>query len=326
MTVAASPPELDRAPVRATLVDALDHLTRVCADLRSRIDELEGVLRTLGSAPAPAVADDLPIPPAFLATTATLPPLEVACFGRFEVRRGGRLLELCNNRSGQTIFRFLVVQPHHRATSDVLMEALWPDDDPETARHKLHVAVSALRGALNAGLPTQKGSGYLLHADGSYQINPAAELRIDAERLMARFRRGPQTGGAAAIADYEAACRLYRGAFLPDDVYADWAALRAEQIAQAYRAMCGALSGHYLAAGRCDEAVVWAMACLEGNPCDEAAHRQLMRAYAADGHRGEAIRQYQRCERLLAAELGVEPMPETTALYLAIQRGDPLPA
>src|SRR5215212_4613745 len=39
-----------------------------------------------------------------------LPALEITCFGRFEVRRGGRKLELCASRNGQAILRFLVAQ------------------------------------------------------------------------------------------------------------------------------------------------------------------------------------------------------------------------
>jgi DNA-binding SARP family transcriptional activator len=44
------------------------------------------------------------------------------------------------------------------------------------------------------------------------------------------------------------------------------------------------------------------------------------------GRRNEALRHYQRCEQVLQAELSVQPMPETTALFYAILRGEPLPA
>jgi predicted ATPase len=44
-----------------------------------------------------------------------------------------------------------------------------------------------------------------------------------------------------------------------------------------------------------------------------------MLLYALDGQRAAALRQYQECVRQLEQELGVAPLPETTALYRAIQ-------
>ena len=46
-----------------------------------------------------------------------------------------------------------------------------------------------------------------------------------------------------------------------------------------------------------------------------------MRALALGGQRSAALAQYEACRRLLADELGVEPAPETTALYEQIRRG-----
>jgi DNA-binding SARP family transcriptional activator len=89
--------------------------------------------------------------------------------------------------------------------------------------------------------------------------------------------------------------------------------------------MCNTLAAHYLAEEHYDEAARWARCVLEENRCDETAYRQLMRAYAGQGRRSEALRQYQRCEHVLGEELGVQPMPETTAVFQAILHGESLP-
>jgi len=57
--------------------------------------------------------------------------------------------------------------------------------------------------------------------------------------------------------------------------------------------------------------------CREGSP--EAAQREVMRLYAYTGQHSAALRQYQECVRLLDAELGAAPEPETTALAEAIK-------
>jgi DNA-binding SARP family transcriptional activator len=249
----------------------------------------------------------------------TLPALHFTCFGRFEVRRLGQPVSLCSNRNGQAILRYIVAQSNHRVTMDTLMELLWPEDEPEVARHKLQVAISALRRSLNNGYVSDTGGGYILCKNGVYQLNPAVPIRTDVEEFLASYRAGRQQKSInAAVADYEAACHLYKGAFLTEDLYVDWPIIQREQLNQAYVAMCGALSEHYLKIGSYEDATKWASAILKENQCDEVAHRQLMRINAAAGRRCEALRQYQRCERILAEELNVSPMPETVNLFHTI--------
>jgi len=254
-----------------------------------------------------------------------LPALYFICFGRFEVKRLGRTISLCSNRNGQAILRYLVAQSGHRVTMDTLMALLWPDDEPEVAHHKLQVAISALRRSLNNGYASDPGGGYILCKNGVYQLNPAVSIRSDIDEFLVFYQAGKQHGGSVTIEQYEAACRLYSGSFLPEDLYADWPLIQREQLGQAYLAMCGALAEHYLEIGSYEDAAKWANAILKENRCDEVAHRQLMRIYATAGHRSEALRQYQRCERILAEELNVSLMPETVSLFHTLLNSESSP-
>ncbi|HEY3234559.1 MAG TPA: bacterial transcriptional activator domain-containing protein [Polyangiaceae bacterium] len=51
---------------------------------------------------------------------------------------------------------------------------------------------------------------------------------------------------------------------------------------------------------------------------EKSAHRLLMRAHALGGNRAEALWAYERCRKLLANELGVDPAPETKTVYRQI--------
>lgn len=265
-----------------------------------------GLLPHAPPAPAPApeagATDD----------AVSLPPLAIRCLGGFEVWRGGAPLRLCASRNGQAILRLLVSRPGHSAAAEEVMETFWPDDDPATARHKLHVAVSALRGALHAGLPCPRG-GYIAHDDGVYRLGPPGAVSTDADAFLAAYEAGRAAGDGAAP-HFEAACRLYRGHFLPDDRYADWPVVRREQLTQLYLQMCEALGARALAEGRPDEAVHWAGRLLAENRCDEAAHRLAISAHAAAGRRAEALRQYQRCAAALRDEMSIEPDAPTEEL------------
>lgn len=278
--------------------------------------------------PTPAEPPSAPAPAPFLLpslpseATAHLPPLTIHCFGRFAVERAGKTMALCANRNGRALLRYLAAQPHHSAPLYVLMELLWPEDAPEIARHKLHVAASALRRSLNAGLTLNKGVGYLLCDGTIYQLNPSAPLQIDIETFVNAYRAGYCASGTARLAHYEAACQLYTGPFLLEDLYADWTQIRREQLVQIYLEMCASLANSSLAKGRYDAAISWAGRVLAENRCDEAAYRQLMLAYAGAGRRAEALRQFQRCRNALVEEMGIGPSAETLALFEQLHNGD----
>jgi DNA-binding SARP family transcriptional activator len=255
---------------------------------------------------------------------AVLSALYITCFGCFEVRRSNQLIVLCRNRCGQVILRYLATQPGYRASRDMLMEVFWHDDEPSTARHKLEVAVSALRRSLNHGYACNPGGGYIVCKGQVYQLNPAVTIHSDVDDFLSLWRAGRRSSESERAALYEKACALRNGPFLVEDMYADWSFMRREQLNQAYLSMCHALADYYLQTGYYENAAKWASARLSENSCDEVAHQQLMRVFAAEGRRSEAIRQYQRCERMLMEELGMPPMRETTRLFHALLAGEHL--
>ncbi|MFW8745595.1 BTAD domain-containing putative transcriptional regulator, partial [Mesorhizobium japonicum] len=86
-----------------------------------------------------------------------------------------------------------------------------------------------------------------------------------------------------------------------------------------------------LALGRTASAAAAARELVERNPLDERAHRILIRSLAVAGDRAGAIRAFEDCRSVLAEQLGMDPAPETAAVYLEVLRsgaaaGGTLPA
>jgi predicted ATPase len=69
------------------------------------------------------------------------------------------------------------------------------------------------------------------------------------------------------------------------------------------------------------QALHYARRALELDPWHEPMHRRIMRLLAAQGERNAALAQYERCRRVLADELGVEPEAATRALADQIRAG-----
>lgn len=260
-----------------------------------------------------------------LTSSDILPALYINCFGRFAVRRfdaSGSLVELCRNLKGRAILRYLVSRPDHQASMDMLMTDLWPEEDVETARHKLQVAVSALRCSLNREYAQTPGGGYLLCKSRIYQLNPEVTVQSDVAEFLALYREGTRAPNPAEAAlCYERACKLYTGPFLTEDLYAGWSFLTREELTKNYLIMCQKLAEYHLKSGNHEATLAWAQAILKIDRCDEDAYQLLMRAYAASGRRSEALRRYQQCQQALAEELRVSPMPETQQLLQAILHG-----
>ena len=90
--------------------------------------------------------------------------IEIFLFGSFEVVVGGKKLEdrLWQGRQVRALLKILVTNRDIVITSEQLIEDLWPEDDPETARHRLYVRMSQLRKSLHSGTdfnPIQKVQG-----------------------------------------------------------------------------------------------------------------------------------------------------------------------
>jgi DNA-binding SARP family transcriptional activator len=200
------------------------------------------------------------------------------------------------------------------------MEAFWPGSSPEASRNSLNVAIHALRRTLRAITETP----VVVYGGGTYRINRDLRLWLDVDEFDSRVQSGRRFEDAGEIdkatRDYEFADGLYRGDFLADDPYEDWAALIRERLRLAYLDALGRLSNLYFNAGHYTACASLCQRIIERDLCREDAHRRLMRCYSRQGQPHLALMQYRICARALADELGVEADPSTMQLHQQIRR------
>lgn len=319
------------------LQEAGEHFARVYEQHKERLSHFQTMLRRLSQelnhTPLPNIPFATELPPRSPQRPPTgpspfttspdvidssgdeLPPLYITCFGTFEIWRGNQPIELCPNRNGQSVLRYLLAQDDYTASAEQLLDMMWPDDDPKVARNKLYIAISALRRSLQADLPQSGRSGYVMCKNHTYALN-AELMHTDAEQFTTYYQLAQKEPDPVGL--YEQACALYKGPYLQDDVYADWSFLAREDFNYKYVVMCKSLSANAIATGAYDDAARWAMQALQIDQCDEGAHRLLMQVYVSQGHRSKAIQQYNQCETILSRELGVEPLPDTVDFYRTV--------
>ena len=237
--------------------------------------------------------------------------LWVRTLGEFGVLRGGRPVPLgeWQSRKARDVLKILVARRGRPVRRDVLMEALWPEQDPARTANRLSVALSILRSVLDPGRgapPVIVADRYAVALDTErVEIDVEAFLELAADALD-RQRQGSREEGLAAL---EAAERAYAGDFLEDEPDAEWAVALREEARAAYLAVAGLLAS---ASSDPERAVGYRRRVLELDPYDEGAHLALVAGLAALGKHGEAMRAYGRYRGRMQ-EIGLEPAPAPAA-------------
>lgn len=238
--------------------------------------------------------------------------LAVVTLGRFSVERDGRPVGATEwqSRKARDLLKILVARRGRLTPRDVLMELLWPDEDPRRVSNRLSVALSTLRAVLDP--ERRHPPDHVVHAVGDAVGLREENVAVDVEtflqtaaRGLDRFRGGDRTG---AQSELEAAEAAYLGDFLEEEVYEDWAAPLREEARATSLAVAAALAGLADDAGDADAAVRYRLRMLERDPYDERAHLGVVRSLAAAGRHGEARRAYRRYVAR-TAEIGVEAAP-----------------
>jgi DNA-binding SARP family transcriptional activator len=255
--------------------------------------------------------------------------VRVSLAGRLEVETDGRTLDATRlpGRQGRVVLAYLVAERDRLVPSEELAEAVWGPTPPPTWRPALRGAVSKVREFLEElELPADD---MLTSSSGCYRLVLPGDATVDVE-LAAREADAAER--ALADGDLERAlaaagtARALAGRPLLPGQEGGWVERRRAAWQQVLARALQAMVDAWLARGRGDAAVPPATELVGLEPFRESAHLRLLRAHAAAGDRGEALRAYDRCRRLLAEELGVDPSPELEAAYLELLREAPAAA
>jgi len=128
------------------------------------------------------------------------------------------------------------------------------------------------------------------------------------------------------------AVKLYRNEFLagfglPDSVeFDDWQTTQSQYFRHYMVSALERLVYYHHSHRHTALATIYACRWMEIDPSHEVGHRYVMHLYATSGRRVSALRQYERCARILETQIGVLPQEETIELYEAIRTNKRLPS
>jgi DNA-binding SARP family transcriptional activator len=223
----------------------------------------------------------------------TADSVEIRLLGRFSVALGG--VEISPDswpslRAAHLVQLLSLADPHQLLREQVI-DALWPQLDPEAGAANLRKAAHHARQAM-------RHKDAVLLRGGQVVLCPGRTVTVDAARFeraadAALARRDPAACAQAASA--------YDGELLPGSQYEAWTEEARAHLRSRYIEL--------LRAGSQWERLA------QAEPMDEPAHRALMKREIEGGNRAAAIGWYSRLRTALQQGLGVSPDRETEALY-----------
>src|SRR5262245_6119756 len=223
--------------------------------------------------------------------------LEFRVLGPLEVRRNGEVIPIPAPKQ-RALLGVLLLHANEAVAQDELIDLLWGDDAPPSARASLQNQVHAIRRVLGAAVVERQPGGYVGHV---------APGRLDLERfeqLVAEARRSEPRERAARLRE---ALAYWRGPALvefPSEPFAQHEIGRLEE--ERLAAVEDRIDAD-LALGFHAEVTAELEGLVEHHPLRERLWAQLMLALYRSGRQADAVATYRRAHRAFADELGIEP-------------------
>ncbi|MBM7774829.1 DNA-binding SARP family transcriptional activator/DNA-binding CsgD family transcriptional regulator [Actinokineospora baliensis] len=248
----------------------------------------------------------------------TAEPVRVRVLGPMRAWRGDTELALGPARQ-RAVLGMLAARAGIAVPTADLVDGIWGDDPPASARGSLHTYVSGLRRALGdaRALLESTTAGYRLRVD------PAAvdATAFDLARTTAA-QQGEDGDWRGARQRLDDALTLWHG-----DAYAGVpgpsAELERHRLTESRARALELRVRAVMELGAHSEAVAELTELVARDPRDERLREHLMLALHRSGRRTDALAVYDDTRRALADELGIEPGPALRALHERIVTRDP---
>ncbi|HEX6355791.1 AfsR/SARP family transcriptional regulator [Actinophytocola sp.] len=220
----------------------------------------------------------------------------------------------------QVILALLLFEANRVVSIEHIIDALWEDEPPDTARTQVQICMSRLRknlasGGVDVGIDTRP-PGYRLRVPDEWLDAHAFNQKVAEARVLAKEGRASEAAGLLRTA-----VSLWGGPCLsgmPNRALRTRAMRLDEEKLNAtedYLDLDLRQGGHHQLVGEITRLV-------HENPLRERLRALLMTALHRSGRQAEALEVYRAGRALLIDELGLEPGPELRMLETAILSGD----
>lgn len=236
--------------------------------------------------------------------------VKLRLLGEFSLSGGDGRPIAVTSKKNRALLAVLAFSPGLHATRERLAGLLWGEHGEDQARSSFRQSLAVLRKELGVA-----GPAVLEVRDDLIALRPDA-ISIDAVEML-------NGANAEDLASLRASALLYRGDLLADlalreEAFEAWLGIERRRLSAAAIKLFDRLAA--LETGHAQIEAAQQLLALDN--LRESSHRQVMKAYASQGERGLALKQFDICKKILHDDLGVGVAEETEALKRQIMGGD----
>ncbi len=251
------------------------------------------------------------------------PRLRIQTLGRFQVFRGNSPIEenQWDRVQPKQLLKAIISYGREKIPKEILIDELWPEESPMAADKNFKTTLQRLRKSLEPAIDKYFGSSYIHLQDNFVFLDPElCQVDIDQfvsllKRADEKEKRGDLKGSLNFCAD---AMEIYKGDFLPDEIYASWADKKREELRLKYIEFLGKMASLYEKQGVLKKAADCYKKAIQADPLLEESYQRLMAFYSSKGMYNEALRTYDDCKKALKRELKTQPDSTTIAIHKKI--------
>ncbi|MGD0454567.1 MAG: BTAD domain-containing putative transcriptional regulator [Solirubrobacteraceae bacterium] len=218
---------------------------------------------------------------------------------------GGAWLD---QRTGQ-LLKYLLAERQRAVTVDEIGESIWPGGAEYTVGASVRYYIHALRRKLEPQRGCREPSTFVLARSSTYRLE-LDHMEIDADQFEAHVSAGLRTAELdpqAGATEIERGLALYRGDFLADLPYAEWAMPERSRLHDLACIGLRRLADIRLELRVLDGAARALERLATLQPFDEDVHRRLMELDIMQGRRSDAVRRYGALRSRLRRTFGHDP-------------------
>ncbi|WP_431909703.1 BTAD domain-containing putative transcriptional regulator [Micromonospora carbonacea] len=245
--------------------------------------------------------------------------IQLKILGKIDVLADGHCVPLCGVKPKQ-LLAALLLHANTLVPTERLIDALWPDDPPQSALDNLRTYATAIRRSMRSTtdsriLLTTSRAGYLLAV-------PAEALDLSRFRELTALSQEALGAGdlAGTAGNLNQALSLWTGAAGEGLPRVGWLGSALESLDELRTIALEERADTWLRLGRHAELTPELLRLVAEHPLRERFWHQLMLAQYRSGAAGKALKSYAAARRILADELGIEPGPELVELHRAVLR------
>jgi DNA-binding SARP family transcriptional activator len=239
--------------------------------------------------------------------------IKIFTLGRFGIAKDGKQVKF--QRKGQqkpiAMLKALIALGGREVTEEELTNILWREADGDSAHRAFAITLHRLRKLIGSEKAISFSSSKI-----TLDSNYCYVDRWRFERLLGMADASLKNSSEEeAVQLIEKAVSMYHGPFLHGEPDEPWLKSIRKQLQSKFIRYIEALGRLYEERNEFEKAIDSFKKGIEIDHIAEGLYQRLMQCYQRLGRRAEALVVYNNLKEALSTTLGVEPSPQTAAIY-----------